>query len=423
MNRLVCDMYPTSVLLMFFFAAIDHKGDEGGGIAVYIPVACFFATYIYTIVSSQFNKKISIIGILMVIPPLASIGHVAFGEAKFDDYIRASMAFFMSACMADSVSRMKCSVTNVFFDAIYKCSLLSIVIGFLIGYFSLGGDLSSARFQILSPMLSVGLSIGLTRLIFNKSIKLVDVVAVFAVVLLVFLSVTRGILISVAVTVFLSICMAYFVPSFYGVRSRVNGIILTCSLGVVGLAVKIDYSSMFERWISRSSVAEEYGFDPTSLTRIAEVDSQINSFTSGPVEFLVGRGIGSSYQWSGNFDVILSRFLSDGDLYGNFTYVGHNFWVYSLYSGGVIFGLILPILIVYLLYKSMSLNIYWARFLVSSDGFGQSVFSCVLFFTYTIFSTIGGNPFITRSGAVSLGFFAGTLLLAFRDIGAVNENN
>jgi hypothetical protein len=395
------------LFVMLAVTCFDRKGDDGGDIYVYASTFLFFAAFLCFRLFLGLRKNYDNVGFFVLAPVLLSAFNI-FSDIFFvGNYIRAIIPFLMCYCMYDVISKSTPSDCFFILKCTYWSSIVSVISTFVFGYIGAGGDLSGIRFQIISPMISVILAVAPARLLLGRKINLLDILSLSLVIALVFMSVTRGIMISVVVSIFAAIVLSVLLFGGGVVYSRVGFV-----LGSLFVFVAITYlyqSDIFDRWFSRVGTVDEYGFDPTSLTRLAEVEYQLNYLTSDLATLLFGAGIGSEYRWSGDYDGYLSMFLSEGDLYGKFSYVGHNFWVYSVYAGGVVIGLFTPFILIFSLYRYfvslLRIKNYSSNFDV--NGFSGVCFCGTIFFIFILTSTIGGNPFIARSGGASIGIFMG----------------
>jgi hypothetical protein len=101
-----------------------------------------------------------------------------------------------------------------------------------------------------------------------------------------------------------------------------------------------------EKWSERvfAFEATSNGKDPTTLSRLAEIEGQYDQVTSSATNLIFGMGLGHEYHFAPQYfyDSFPQAFSADV-LKRRFTWeAGHNFWVYQLYSGGMAFGIPLP---------------------------------------------------------------------------------
>jgi hypothetical protein len=110
-----------------------------------------------------------------------------------------------------------------------------------------------------------------------------------------------------------------------------------------------------QEWTNRIFHQYYGGMDITLLTRLAEWSGQIRALTENMSSLIFGRGLGSEYFWDYNYFFVLKSvyswndFINKGGWYG-----GHSMWVYSLYSGGLLFGWIIIAISFFSLFRMLA---------------------------------------------------------------------
>jgi hypothetical protein len=179
-----------------------------------------------------------------------------------------------------------------------------------------------------------------------------------------------------------------------GIRSLILGGALTAILFAIFTQVMPD---VIDRFGERIFVSQQIGFDITTATRIAEMEFQINAWLADIPSFLIGRGLGASYGFAGeNWGKLIDLF-GYADMQIDWWFAGHNFWVYSLFTQGVLFGWVVPFVILYGLFLSWR-GYRSARYVPAVHV--QSALSesrlCLLVLVSIVLGTIGGNPLGSR---------------------------
>ena len=132
----------------------------------------------------------------------------------------------------------------------------------------------------------------------------------------------------------------YLFLSFFLVEFVVNW--LLDSLNQKSLIVNPQVPDFFQDWTNRIFHQYYSGMDITLSTRLAEWSGQIHSLTENMRSLIFGRGLGSEYFWDYNFFFALKSVYSWSYLINKSAwYGGHSTWIYSLYSGGLLFGWII----------------------------------------------------------------------------------
>jgi hypothetical protein len=194
--------------------------------------------------------------------------------------------------------------------------------------------------------------------------------------------------------------------------------------GVVGsmlalsalLAASLLSPTVSERWERRLSTVQTHGADPTTLSRIAELNEQIDVWSGTVKTTLVGAGYGSAYGWSKAFYdrlVDTGAFSASGLEQQEHFEFGHNFWVSSLYSGGILFGLALPTVLIYAAWVGLSTSrrLYRERLQIPP---AYSITRSTLVIVAVLAITIGGNPFGVRYTGLLAGLSLGMLVASRR---------
>ena len=127
--------------------------------------------------------------------------------------------------------------------------------------------------------------------------------------------------------------------------------------------------------------------------------------------------MGASYGFSGEELVELIPVIGIEEASIDWWFAGHNFWIYSLFTQGVLFGLILPLLILYVLYENVRSMILHIR---SREGFLNISQQDRIFLIYVlgfslvgfVLSTIGANPLGSRMLSLYLGVLLGVFFMA-----------
>ena len=158
-----------------------------------------------------------------------------------------------------------------------------------------------------------------------------------------------------------------------------------------------------EQWSIRLFGGNTYrDFDPTTITRISEYSGQMDLLFESIFTTLIGRGLGSVYLWDSQYFYLLKEVIPILKLEDHTPWqAGHSLWVYSLYSGGFLFGLIIPYCLIRTLIYSGS--IVKKSFLLNES----SELVEIIFFTLLVTSIIGAsftaNPFGERLVGLLMG--------------------
>lgn len=265
------------------------------------------------------------------------------------------------------------------------------------------------RHQLLSPVLGVAFVVAVSAVfVQGRDAPWTAYIVIAICIVAVVASVTRSAAITLLVTSTAALLLA---PVGLPSRTRLVASLLIWAVVLVGAAAAVDAAldlEWFERWYHRLvDGPASLGFDVTSITRVAEAQDQIDRWLESTRSIFLGAGLGGDYGLAAEHFELLSRALDRGAIYSHFAAtVGHNFWVYSLFAGGLLLGIWFPIFIVYVLCRiavaawrnRRSTDVRWLQ--------GGGSLPCLVLLTFVV-STIGGNPMGSRYASLIYGFFLG----------------
>jgi hypothetical protein len=268
-----------------------------------------------------------------------------------------------------------------------------------------GIDISSMRYQILSPALPFIIGYMFVRLAIRKQFDLFSMLILSIAIISILISVTRSFII-VFVFVMLGLVL---ISSTKQVIKRLSyitiiGAVIVISTWIVTEQLRPGFTQV---WIDRIVNQKlDSGSDATYLTRLAEVNGQLNALTSDITPLLFGKGFGSEYRWDPKYFAELSTIHSVVFLETKMPwYPGHFMWIYSLYASGLLFGWIMPFIFLQAMFRSMlvarKLNLFNERLL---QQLGAVPFFVILsYFGYSLTS----NVLAPRFSALILGLMLG----------------
>ncbi|SOE68226.1 O-antigen ligase [Burkholderia sp. OK233] len=327
------------------------------------------------------------------------------------NYLRVLLPFllfllaYLVACRPWSEYRI-----SQFEKAVFVANVICLVFTFVYGL-ATAGDLEDARFRIISVTLLGLQGVLLHEFVVAKRFSFFTI-AVFALSVIVeLLSVTRSLLVG-TVLLFL-IAMALSAPSIQLVwrtaaRSVITGAVLA---GVVGI-VAVTFPTVTEHWTQRIFASEETvtGKDPTTITRLAEMRDQYDQVTASPETLLFGEGYGHYYRYSPVYLPDLAGQISEKDFYAiNEWPAGHNFWVYQLFAGGLLFGIAMPLATLAALVICFFSYRYW-RSVVPDAPMLPVLGRAIMLFAALPATSIGGNPLGPRFSGLIFGLALGLMI-------------
>jgi hypothetical protein len=196
-----------------------------------------------------------------------------------------------------------------------------------------------------------------------------------------------------------------------GIRSLFTGLLIAA----MAAGAAFFFPDVAEHWTQRIYASKEAtsGMDPTTITRLAEMKDQYDQVTSTPSTLLAGKGYGAIYHYSPDYLPDLAGQISKKDFYAIREFsAGHNFWVYQLFAGGLLFGLWMPLAVLLALGLGGVAYRVWRRRvpdLLYLPVMGRSL----LLLAGLPATSIGGNPLGPRYSGLVFGVALGLLVATY----------
>jgi hypothetical protein len=238
-----------------------------------------------------------------------------------------------------------------------------------------------------------------------------------ATVVIELLSVTRSLLVGTVLLFAYATWLA--APSVKHLfTAALRAIMIASLLGAMVAASAAFFPGVAEHWSQRLNFAKatESGRDPTTITRLAEMKDQYDQTTSDTLAVLVGKGYGHDYRYSPTYLPDLAGQFTKKDFYAIKEWAaGHNFWVYQLFAGGILFGIALPAAVLWALYRGSMAYRSWRN--RAPDAMYLPVLGRALLVVAALPATsVGGNPLGNRFSGIVFGVALGLLVAAFARI-------
>lgn len=398
--------------------ALDFKGAEGGGFWQYLVTGVTFvaaAAYLLSNPSMPAKTRLWRLAVLALLAPVLGglFTWLAFGT-PLDRFVRVAIPSWLLLTGVLVAARIcwKGGAQHLM-GLLYLGCLASAVFTVFAGFIVTGASVSEVRFQILSPVLSSLQAILLHKILVRRSYKWSHVIWLVATATLQVLSTTRS-----AVLAFLILFAAAVwlgAPTFKAFARKT----FSCLAVIVVTAfLLVQTASLFNpqiasRWEDRLSTTEDVGFDPTTLSRIAELKEQVKLWKEDGVSVLFGRGYGAGFGWAEEFfdDLLQSGQFDIGTLGAEYFEAGHNFWVYSLFAGGLFLGIWQPLLMGWLgIYSLWTTKKRRRRQWTNTEDADLSRLGALLILAFLV-TTIGGNPMGPRYTPLITGLAIGMFLV------------
>jgi len=378
--------------------AFDLKGGVGDSNTLQVFLTALTLISGLWIFSLKKDFKINAISVLIILDLFSTLVPVMYYGIDFEIYLKNLIPFILFTVGYLASSNInKILKFDDYIKIVFNITLVSIIYTFIVNFF--GRDLIEIRYEILNQSIYIIFPIICFNILIKRNNELKYIFSCLFIIIIIILSATRSWLLSITITLLFSI-----ITSILTKKIKFIIVVKYLCLLFIFIAMTLLGTNIFDHFIERLFVYQNYGFDATSLTRLAEVSYQLDAWLSNLFPFLFGRGVGSSYGFSGQAqDILISKFgYIDNFTIVDWNFVGHNFWIYSMYSQGILFGWIMP----YLLMSACLRNL---KNYNSSKNLNYIQLFLILI--SIIDSTIGGNPFGVRLYSLLIGLLVGLSFL------------
>lgn len=398
--------------------AVDFKSvDENGSrlTQILLTVPALGAALVLALIAPRFTAgnrfSALVMAALLLTVPGSMVPHMLQGN-DMGNYLRVLLPFmllmagYVATCRPWHVKRVEQIEL-----AMFSGMVVSLLFAFGYGM-AVGGGLETVRFRIVSVVFLALQGLLLHEIVVARRITRFKLLLFLVSLAIELLSVTRSLLVGTA----LLFCLATWLaaPSLQQLlrslaRTAVIAVALVGGTVVIGSAL---FPSVAAHWTQRFQAAKATaaGMDPTTATRLAEIKDQLDQVRSNHLSLLLGRGYGHNYRYSPDYLPALADQMTKEEFYAiNEWAAGHNFWVYQLFAGGLVFGLALPLIVLYALVRGSLFYRRWRR--VAPDAPYLAVLGRSLLVLAALPATsIGGNPLGPRFSGLVYGVALGLLV-------------
>jgi hypothetical protein len=401
--------------------ALDYKADlnsDAHGVQILETIPTILAGLVLYLIAPSFTRRSRFRSIITAAILLTVVGSVAAQLIQgndFGNYLRTLLPFglfllgYLAACRPWDGDRLA-----QFEKALFWAMSISLVFAFTFGMVTTAGPLEDVRYRLVSDMFLGFQGVLLHQLVVAKRYTKFTV-AIFAFsVVIELLSFTRSLLVGTTLLFLMATWLA--APSArHLVKASMRTVMLLMVLAGVVAVASAAYPEVAAHWTERIFASKEAtsGRDPTTITRLAEMKDQYDQVTSTPTALIAGKGYGAIYHYSPDYLPELAGQISAQDFYAirEFT-AGHNFWVYQLFAGGLLFGLGLPLAVLFALGMGALAYRVWRRRapdLLYLPVMGRSL----LLLAGLPATSIGGNPLGPRFSGLLYGVALGLLVATY----------
>jgi len=397
--------------------ALDYKApdaDSGHAAQVLLVLPSLAAALALVFIAPRFRHSSplrSFVTLCLMLSVPGSLISQLVQDNDFGNYMRVVLPFMLFlagyavACHPWAEARIAQMEKAMFWG-----NLICLVFTFIFGIATGGGlgGIADVRFRIVSVTLLALQGVLLHEFVLARRFSPFMLAVFLGTVLVELLSVTRSLLVG---TVLLFLMAAFMsAPTVkYLLHSAVRVFFVSVILGAMAAVAIWSFPSVSKHWTQRLDVAAttQTGKDPTTITRLAEMKDQYDQVTSSAQSLLFGKGYGHYYRYSPQYLPDLAGQFSAKDFYAIHEWAaGHNFWMYQLFAGGLLFGIALPLAVIVVLWHCMFAYRRWrgrnpgAAYL---PVFGRAI----LMLAALPATSIGGNPLGPRFSGLIFGVALG----------------
>ena len=415
----------TSVWIWLFLIplAFDFKATEDATshlAQILLVVPAVGAGFLLLLIAPRFQhrstiRKVVLCALLMTI--LGSVFTQALRGNDVGNYLRVLLPFllfllgYLVACHPWSDVRLA-QIEKALLWAMVMSLAFTLVYGF-----KTIGSLEDVRFRIVSVTFLGLQGLLLHEFVVAKRYRAFSIAVFLATIVIELLSVTRSLMIATMLLFVLATWLS--APSLrHMVRAAFRSFVIGLLIAAAVAGAATLFPSVSEHWTQRIFASKETqaGVDPTTITRLAEMKDQYDQVTSSSFALLAGEGYGHMYRYSPSYLPDLHGQMSAKDFFAIREWVaGHNFWVYQLFAGGLLFGIAMPLAILYALVKGVFAHREWRRRtsnLLYLPVLGRSI----MMLAAVPAISIGGNPLGPRFSGLVFGVALGLVVASYARI-------
>jgi hypothetical protein len=405
-----------------FSFALDFKGQPGGSLPQFIMAGLSIVAGIGFIIfqsrkmqsSSELTTGTKKITILWWAYLLSTIFTGVISEVTFGRYIR--IFFPLLLCGISLLIICKCQKRLIdpykIINPLLIASVVSIIWRAYYAIQIMGIDIYSMRYQLLN---SGGINLVFAYVIGNiVSRRPINAFGLFGLCLAIIaslLSITRSLILMVLFLILGYSWLAFKTPLHINIKKHLSLVLIILLTCIPAFYIAEELRPGFlESWADRTLAYRYTGgsliSDLTLVTRVAEWSGQWQSLSGSLLSLCFGEGIGSEYYWDLQYLFGFERFLGFKNLQNRTGwYSGHSMWVYSVYSGGLLFGWVIIAI-------SFSSLLRIMTFIRGKQGLVPRRFqetAPVLFFAILAFISQGftSSPLVDRFYATIIGLVFG----------------
>lgn len=422
----LCHVFIWIFVLSF---ALDVKGQVGGSPIQYgmaaVNVLAFLLIFIQHKMTLPKNGLVAFVVFVWLTFIIVGSAGALLNDVPFGHYLRIVYQFFL---MIEGMLVVWWTVkeprtATMFVSAMTVAAVISLIYTFTWELYFTRLTAGNLRYTIVSPLEPLLMTICGYDLIFARRNKLFSIIVLSATFVVVYLSLTRGMLLPLLLPI-----AALFIAWAFNVkrgRLTVPGPVLrTLIVGVVFIAcflsvMAIVSPTILEQWFIRATGP---GSTSSLWTRVAAIVGQFDQITVSDFSWLAGMGFGHAYTYPTAYADFIGPFISSESYRMNYWFPGEFMWVTPIYYSGFLAGGVAVLalllgakrafdLLAWLLYKHA-----WRKAVARPVWIGALGYLAFLGMGFT------QNPFMDRLSALFMGLTLGIVLCSTRLVGRLPDN-
>jgi hypothetical protein len=402
--------------------AFDFKGVESASkaIDILLTVTSMGAACAMLLIAPRFARRSRMRAFVTAFFLLTIFGSVATQLLQGNDtgnYARVILPFLLMllgyfvACRPWDAQRLA---------QIERAMIVSMIASlvFSVGFdMAMAGDIAGMRLHVVPVTFLCLQGLLLHEFVFARRVTPLPALLFLATIVIEMLCVTPSRFVGTALLIAYATWLA--APSIrHFFTAGLRAVVILALLGAMATASASFFPSVAQQWMQYMSFAKDApaARDPVAIAHLAEMKDQVDQTTASGLSTIVGMGYGHDYRYSPSYLQDLAGQISEQDFYAFRKWTaGHDFWVYQFFAGGVLFGLALPLAVLWALWRgSMAYRAWRHR---APDAPHLPVLGRALFVLAALPATsIGGNPLGERFSGIVFGVALGLVVASYARI-------
>lgn len=387
--------------------SFDFRANEGESfasiiqsIAVLSTIVIFLcAIFLYPVFEIPRSMGMCLISLLMYLSESSLTGLILGQSITTIAPLAVPTLLFLLGSLLSYAACAKLESGERPLKIVISVAVISAVNHVVVTFFFRNETIQETRFEVLGSGTTFVSAYMISKMM-NK-LYIFDFLVFFLQVSTVALSVTRTVL----------VVAAAMLGSLIGLNPllalRRRFVFRLCSLialiGVVGLAGVFANNEVAQHWTQRLFQADQFGYDVTELTRIAEINYQVSTYFESNISIFFGHGLAATNHLVGDALTIVQSIIGQYELED--IGFGHNLYTSMLFQSGMIFGVLGVVALAYLGFRS---GVYIMKF-HTTTSFGQAGLVASLATIGTIVYGFLGSPLGDRGTSLFFGVSVGIM--------------